>query len=357
MVERAVLGRALGRTRMPLDESTRRLVFLLQRDMRRIVEREAGREARGEEVKYDSVSRLATWETRRGDVIGKWFAEILATYDIHEKILRWAWAGKSTTAMRSHGDHVFKEGQARDVPQLSMSMVAELDEEEASTLAWLGGLVAGAEGMHVRRRSGELDFVGLFDTPRPMDPASRAPHISVPPPPVRQSDRPQLAAPRSTKREAPAAPRASYRSLPPITEIYEPRGGSRPPRREQEREEREERHPTPAAPSVREPGRALFLPVANAAIASLVMQCPGYLQALFVVSVEGPPEKRRLVVQLVALDAQGMLRALDPAADVVDASARMIEADRADGNGPWRKLSARIAPKPNGGATLHVEVS
>jgi hypothetical protein len=52
----------------------------------------------------------------------------------------------------------------------------------------------------------------------------------------------------------------------------------------------------------------------------------------------------------------GQLRALDPTTALVEATTHMIEADREDGNGAWRKLSARIVPKADGGATLHVDV-
>ena len=62
-------------------------------------------------------------------------------------------------------------------------------------------------------------------------------------------------------------------------------------------------------------------------------------------------------MQLVVIDAAGILRALDPPADVVEAAATMVEEDRREGNGQWRKLSARITPKPDGGATLHVDVT
>ena len=70
----------------------------------------------------------------------------------------------------------------------------------------------------------------------------------------------------------------------------------------------------------------------------------------------GAGEKRRRVVVLVANDASGVLRALDPSRELIEAAARMVEADRTDGNGPWRKLTARITPKPDGGATLNVDV-
>ena len=53
----------------------------------------------------------------------------------------------------------------------------------------------------------------------------------------------------------------------------------------------------------------------------------------------------------------GILRALDPPVDVVEAAVSMVEADRREGNVHWRKLSARITPKADGGATLHVDVT
>lgn len=124
--------------------------------------------------------------------------------------------------------------------------------------------------------------------------------------------------------------------------------------------------PRPSSPperKIREPARAIFVPVATSVLAALAKSVPGYQQALFVVTVIHPesstaPEqrKRRLVVTLVAVDASGVLRALDPSHELVEATARMVEADQADGNGPWRKLSARITPKPDGGATLNVDV-
>jgi hypothetical protein len=93
------------------------------------------------------------------------------------------------------------------------------------------------------------------------------------------------------------------------------------------------------------------VPVANIAIASLSRRCPGYLQALLVITVAVErAAKRGLVVQLVALDAQQQLRALDPPMELVEAAATIADDAR------WWKLTARITPKPDGGATLHVDV-
>ena len=350
---------------MPLDEATRRLAFLLQRDLRRLLERERARADRGEQVQYDPVSRMATWETRRGDVIGRWYGELIASYVIRDRILRWSWAGRSSISALTHAEVVAREGQARGVPQLSMSVVGDLDEEDACTLARLGVLVARGEGMAIVRTDGSVDargrhtvsfeeeiaFIGLFDSPRPREGETPDPsRYSVPPPPVASRSSPPPPPHEATSSRGSNPPVAPYRSLPPIREVYGPRSS---PRHDAVK---------PAVDrKIREPARSIFLPVATAVQGELARSVPGYKQGLFVLTVDpeisaGSGEKRRLVVLLVANDASGLLRALDPSRDLVEAAARMVEADRADGNGPWRKLTARVTPKPDGGATLNVDV-
>lgn len=207
---------------MPLDEASRRFSFLLQGDLRRFAERRQEHEARGELVKYDSVSRIANVETRRGDTTARLYGEVLATYAAHDRILRWAWAGRASSTLPTHGEVMFREGQARGVPQLTMSVVGDLDEDDAIALVKLGALVARAEGIHERRGEGDIEFVGLFERPRPEDPEQARQRISVPPP-----------APAATGAGAslrPSAPPRAYRSIPPVREVFEPRtGGSRPP--------------------------------------------------------------------------------------------------------------------------------
>lgn len=345
---------------MPLDEATRRFAFLLQRELRRLTEREAEREARGEGVKYDSVSRVATLQTSRGEVQQRLYGELLATYAQYDRILRWAWVGRASSSHLTHGDIIVREGQARGVPQLAMSVLGDLDQEDAKRLVTLGALMAHADGVHERRVGNELQYIGLFERPRPVDVTVDS-HISVPPPAVQE---------RTDKSSSRPPPRA-YRSLPPIREVFEPRSSrsSRPP-------------PSPPADSpsvvpsppgsarppgainalrrVREPSRTIFLPVATAALGVLNTKGKGYLQGLFVITVDhadNADTKRRVVLQLVVVDQAGILRALDPPDSLLEATVEMIEADRRDGNGAWRKLSARITPKPDGGATLNVDVT
>lgn len=352
---------------MPLDEATRRFAFLLQRDLRRFAERREEALARGEELRFDSVSRIAVVETRRGDAVARLYGETLATYAPHDRILRWAWAGRSSSAAPTHGDVVFREGQARGVAQLTMSVIGDLSAEDARTLVELGALVSRAEAVLERQRGAETELIGLFERPRPSEGTTapeRESRISVPPPPAVERQEPKGPPPRA------------YRSIPPIREIFEPRTGSSPPRSASSAPSAPSAPNVPnvrpsspppaavAAKKLREPSRALFLPVANAALGALARGSKGYLQGLFVVTVEtrdagdpSGPGRRGIVVQLVVIDPAGSLRALDPPAELVEAAAAMVEADRREGNGQWRKLSARIMPKPDGGATLHVDVT
>lgn len=347
---------------MPLDESTRRFAFLMQRDLRRLEERRAGREARGESMRTDSAARIATWETRHGEVTARQYTEVLATYETRDRILRWRWAGRSPSSSASHGDVIVREAQARGVPQLAMSVVADLDREDAEQLARLGAILARADAFVVQTKAGasEIELVGLFDRAQP----EASDRYSVPPPPVD----PSSASPSPPRATPPPPP---YRSLPPVREVYAPRttrhedrgmGPSRssPPPRPGSARPKGDSGPAGARGPVREPSRPLFVPVANAAIRALAVGCPGYQQGLFVVTVSAPArpdQPHRVVVQLVAVDGEGVLRALDPSRELVEAAAEMTDADRREGNGIWRKLSARILPKADGGATLHVDVT
>lgn len=340
---------------MPLDEATRRFAFLLQRDLRRLAERREEAAARGEEIRYDSGTRIVELGSRRGEPVARLYGEVLATYAPYDRILRWAWAGRSSSAAPTHGDVVFREGQARGVPQLTMSVVGDLDRDDAKTLAELGALVARAEGLHERVSGSEIELIGIFDRARPSDASAepaRDSRFSVPPPPPVERNEPK------------GPPARAYRSVPPIREIFEPRTASSRPRSMGPGARTSSPPPAAAVGKLREPSRALFLPVANAALSALTRGSKGYLQGLFVVTIEtrdarepGSSGTRGIVVvQLVAIDAAGILRALDPPSDVVDAAVAMVDADRREGNA-WRRLAARITPKPDGGATLHVDVT
>lgn len=285
--------------RLPIDDATRNLAQTFFAELGAARERARSRAERGEEIRWDALTRMVTWESRRGEVIGRWYGEVIATYQARDRILKWSWAGKSTA---SHAEAISRVGADRGVPQLAQSIVADLEEAEALMLSELGIAAARGQGVLLVRNDNEVEVVGLFDSARPRDPSSVG--FSVPPPDV--VPRPSL------------PPPASRASVPPG--------------------------------QIREPARAIFVPVATAVLARLAKAAAGFKQALFVIRPDP------LDVSLTVIDGEGLLRSIDAQTAVVEAAARMVAADRADGNGPWRKLSARIIPKTDGGATLTVDV-
>lgn len=362
---------------MPLDEATRRISLLFQRDLERLADRLGEHPALRDDVESDSAGAVATVPPPSGEAEPRLHREVLATYAPQDRILRWAWAWRPPSAASTHGDVVFLEGNVRGVPQLTIGVVEDVDEEEAAALVMLGALFARAESLYQRRVGIDIAFIGRFEGQRPADRADATDgRFSVPPPPVTQeapaSGRGGEGAPASGRGRQGIPPSMppprAYRSIPPVREVFEPRGKSRPPTGPAET-------PTSwsnlgaagvastasssgeAAKKQREPSRAVFLPVVTAALTALARGSEGYLQGLFVLTLDAPgTEALRFMVQLVVVDRAGTLRALEPPADVLEAAGSMVQADRREGNGWWRKLSARIAPKPDGGATVHVDV-
>jgi hypothetical protein len=291
-----------------MDANARKLAESLGSELAAVRRKAKARAERGEETRWDPLTRIVTWESRRGEVIGRWYGEVVATYVPKDRIVRWSWAGKSTL---SHAEIISRVGAEHGVPQLAHSLVADLDEAQALELVELGIVVAHGQGMLVVRGASELELVGLFDSARPREGESATRGFSLPPPEAktRSNSNPPTAA------AAAAAAR-----------------GSRPPG------------------PVREPARAIFVPVAHAVLEHVVKTAAGYKQALFVIRTDP------LEVSLTILDGDDLLRSLDAPRTVTETATRMVAADRADGNGPWRKLSARIVPKTDGGATLTVDV-
>jgi hypothetical protein len=279
-----------------MDADARKLAESLGSELAVVRQKSKARADRGEEIRWDPLTRMVTWESRRGEVIGRWYGEVVATYVPKDRIVRWAWAGKSTP---SHAEMISRAGGEHGVAQLAHSVVADLDEKDALELVELGIVVAKGQGMLVVRGATEIELVGLFDSARPREGNHGA--FSVPPPEV-------------------------ARSVPP------PGRASLPPNH------------------IREPARAIFVPVAHAVLARLAKAAAGYKQALFVIRPDP------VTVSLTILDGEGLMRSIDAPPAVIEAATRMVAADRADGNGPWRKLSARIVPKTDGGATLTVDV-
>jgi hypothetical protein len=307
---------------MPLDDATRRLRETLDAEVLDLHDVAELRRLRSEELRFDSVAHRVTRQTKHGEIVGRWYAELLATYFLRDSIFRWAWAGTSSS-YSTYGERIFKEGQLRDVPQLCMSVVGGVTPEDADALAQLGLALTGARDLYAEEPGdGSVRFYGMYESPRPS-----GLHVSVPPPAVNRGSSPPVSqrpgrARSTTSPEGPAA----KRSAPP------------PPERP------------------REPDRATFFPVASLAHELLAREVSGFSQAVLTLTIDPDSRQTRLMVQLAAVDARGRLRAVDATRDLLDAATDMVTAERARGAGAWRKLEAHLAPKADGGATLHVEV-
>jgi hypothetical protein len=98
------------------------------------------------------------------------------------------------------------------------------------------------------------------------------------------------------------------------------------------------------------------MPVAQVALGDVAAAVPGFGQALVVVRVELDAQgKGKFFVQVVARDGHGDLVPIDPSRALLDAAAKLIADDARDGNGRWRRLSARLRPTVRG-ASVDVEV-
>lgn len=279
---------------MPLEEPTLRLAFLLRDDLAALEARTGVRISRGEYLTLDGAGRLATWHTRTGDVVGRHYVERLAVWARKDRMVRWGWVGRGDEGPL-HVEAVEREAHARDAPQLAHSVVGDVDQADAEQLARLGAVLCGAHGFIVQEDEEELRFLGLFDRPRPID------RFSIPPPP-----RTPLFTPRDIRPFAAGAP-----------------------------------SPIPAV------DREGIVPVSNAAVARLSAHSPGFQQGLLVVMGGGAPA----TVMLVTVDLQGMLALVEPGTALVDA-ARALSSSAA-----FQRITARIVPKPDGGASLHVDIT
>ena len=104
---------------------------------------------RSEELRFDSVAQRVTRQTKHGEIVGRWYAELLATYYLRDSIFRWAWAGTSSS-YSTYGERIFKEGQQREVPQLCMSVVGGVTPEDADVLTQLGLALTGGDAKEPR---------------------------------------------------------------------------------------------------------------------------------------------------------------------------------------------------------------
>lgn len=332
---------------MPLSNKFRRLALLMEPDVQRMIEKHAQRVAGHDHVRFDERSGLVTF-SRQGSVLSQPRAEKIGEWVPELALFRWWFVGiKFGEHAHRRLDVAYREGEQYGMPELTTETIALESASEADTVAFLAAQLARVDGVLRATQGEKVVYFALFDQ-KPSD-APRAPELrdtNVNSPSQRPAwmsgDRFSVAPPQIHER---TSLRPGSRTMPPLSpiEVSSDDGFDIPK--------------APRAPSlpVREPSREIFMPVAQTALGDIAAAVPGFAQALVVVRVETTASKGRFFVQLVAVDHEGDLIALDPSRALLEAAGRMIADDARDGNGRWHKLAARLKPTERG-ASVDLDV-
>jgi len=314
---------------MPLGENLRRLLTSMDLELSRVLDSPYGR------VNHDNVSWNEVACTlryyRNGELVRTLRGEAIGSYSPELGIYRWGWTARSVKAPpKQQIDQAFREGHKLSLPELTSETVQLESEDDARKLSAFAAVIANAISVVSIEDGTRMGFIAVFgDVEHPAPPASddqsravRLPPYTVPPLPPKSSRPPSVLPPPSP---------------PPIGGLVNPF-----PKRP--------RTSAPPPPEAREPPRELFLPVAQRALSTLDFAHPGFREALIVITKEadGP----RFSLELVATARDGRLVAVDPPRELIEAAARMTNAEA---GGKFRRLIARLVPSERG-ASVDVEV-
>jgi hypothetical protein len=369
---------------MALSNKFHRLALLMEPDVQRMLDKHAQRIAGHDGARFDDLRGVVSYQ-RQGALLWQPRAEKIGEWSNELALFRWYWYGvKWGEHQHRRLDVVHREGENYGLVELTTDSVNADDEREAGLLAHLAAQLARADGVLRVPQSDRVVFYALYDgkpseaprgeilrdtavnsgsqrpawmTTDPLD----APHekvMSFTPAAVGAVKGFSVAPPPQHNPQTSLRPGGS-RTMPPIKPIDVlpddrfddiPAIPAPPPAARVS--------PPAALPQlpIREPKRELFMPVAQTALGDIATSVPGFAQALLVVRVETSQGKGRFFVQLVALDHEGDLIALDPSRALLDAAAKMIGDDARDGNGRWAKLAARLKPTERG-ASVEMDIA
>jgi len=265
------------------------------------------RVAQHDDVHVDPERQIAVWK-RAGMLMLEAPAELVGSFTPDLGLFRWWWSGKehrlSLTTARL--DQAFAHAQEHDLRPL-LARQHQLDgEEDAAMLCRVAAHLANATALLRQEEGDRVSFYAVFAAP------TRAPIV------------PDL---------------EIVRTLPP------------PPARTPS-------SPPPSNRAVREPGRALLLPLVH--VASTLARRAFHEHArrgLVVVNVDTSRDKARFYVTLVGATTAGELAALDTTRDLLDAAGVLIGEDARSGNGRWRKLVVHFECVGDGAEISRCEVS
>lgn len=350
---------------MGLSNKFQRLSLLMEPDVQRMIERQLQRTTGHDAVRFDELRGVVNYQ-RQGALLWQPRAEKIGEWSHELALFRWYWYGfKFGEGPHRRLDVVHREGENYGLIELTTDAINVDSERDAAVLAQLAAQLARADGVLRVQQPDRVCYFALYDGKSSEPPRGEVLRDTA------VSQRPDWMTSDPHEQPADGVPNfipatvgsAKSFSVPPpsrhdSTMSLRP-GASRtmPPPVAPIEVRPSEVRPSELAPApIRDPKREIFMPLAQTALGDVAASTPGFRQALLVVRVETAQGKGRYFVQLVALNPEGNLVALDPSRGLLEAAAQMIAEDARDGNGRWSKLAARLRATERG-AAVELEVS
>ncbi len=365
------------------DVKLMRISVLLEPEIARMFEAQAQRTHGADEPRFDSARSVVTY-VGNGHVIWEARAELIGSYLPVFGLWRWWWSGRiAHNGPKISLDLAFAEGQRNGITAITSEQSGVSSESDAQLLSNVCAILARADGAFRLRDEDTVSFYALFDTGR----AKRAsmlpgtagtatmPSASTGAVPSRKTTAPQppsqavnvanlSLAPAPTLPSKPGGAGVTY-APPALDDPFEaPREPSRltvMPRESGTGARMNTLAPSGLDPRaglpVREPSREIFLPVAQVAFSAIHGMYPnGFHQGLLVIVVDASEGRARFSAVIVASDEKHDLTMVESPRDLIEAVSKMIAADARSGNGPWRRLTARLS-RTTRGASVEIVVT
>jgi hypothetical protein len=268
----------------------------------------------------DPDRQLAVWR-RAGMLVLETPAELIGSYAADLGLFRWWWSGKENALKLAPArlDRAFAHAQETDLRALLTRQHQLEDENEAAMLCRVAAYYAQATAMVRQPQGDRVNYFAVFA-------ANTRPPI-VPDLDIVRTLPPPAVMPRVPDLDLGPRPSASASA------------------------------PAPAPSAVREPARALLLPLVHIA-RGLLRRTFGERarRALVIVTVDTARDKARFFVTLVGSNDAGELAAIDTTRDLLDAAGVMLGEDARSGNGRWRKLVVHVECAGAGAEIARCEV-
>lgn len=326
------------------DERYQRLMQLLERDITSMLEKYNSR-IRGHDAIDLDLGRGLVVYLKSGKALWSARTDLIGSYMRDVTLWRWWWYGSDRPVTRSPLNAAFASGQTHGVKILTSPQPIVRSEREAVLLANVCATLSKADGVHLQQSGDRMTFYALYST-KDSGPERVAPNRPSAP---TEGDSAVVYHDSLLPAHEPLPPVGSTRQ--PIMSIAPPSFGPLPdvhppPMRVIE----STAPPAPSPPVVREPERSLVMPLAKLALASVVTHLPtGFQQALITLDLQVQEGgKARFYVVVVATDLEGNLIAVPTPQGLMEAARDLIAEDARQGNGRWRRMTARMKNKPTG---------